>query len=451
MRESCGIFGIFGPGKDVARITYFGLYALQHRGQESSGIAVSAGKTINLYKRMGLVSQVFNERIISGLKGKIAIGHNRYGTTGSSSLTNAQPLVLHTHLGHFALAHNGNLANTQALKRKLFSRRESFTTTSDSEVIAKVIAEEKGDSWEQKISRAIKKLSGAYSLVIMTANKLFAVRDQFGIRPLVWGKINSSFVIASESAALTNLGINNFEEVKPGEIIRFDGAGLKVIDHFKSKKTAFCIFEYIYFARADSVLNGKTVYLARVNAGRILAQEHPVKADLVISVPDSGTSAAIGFAQQSSTPFIEGLIKSRYIGRTFIQPEGKLRQLGIRLKFNPIEEIINKKDIVVVDDSIVRGTTTAGIIKILKKGGARKIHLRIASPPFIGRCFLGVDIERYKELIANNRTLVQIRKKIGCDSLGYLSIKGLKKAIGKIDYDFCTGCFTKDYPVSYQE
>ena len=450
LHEACGLFGIFAPDKEVAKITYFGLFSLQHRGQESSGMAVSNGSKINIYKKMGLVSQVFNEEIMSKLTGNIAIGHNRYGTTGSSTIANAQPILLETNLGPLAVAHNGNLANTNQLKRKLFSKGHSFYSTTDTEIIAKLIARAKGRNWESKILNGISGLKGAYSLLFLTKNKLFGLRDPLGVRPLALGKFNSGYVLASETAALSNIGAKLIKELEPGEVLVISADGFKTIAKIKSDITAFCIFEYIYFSRPDTILNKQLVYRARLVAGNILAKEQSAQADYVIAVPDSGTSAAIGFSAQSGIPFIEGLLKSRYMGRTFIQPEQKIRNLGVRIKFSPIEGIIKGKKLVVVDDSIVRGTTIAGIIRILKKAGVREVHLRIASPPLISRCYLGVDIRRYDELIAHKRSLDAIRNKVGADSLGYLSLKGLKKAIGPIEYGFCSGCLTGEYPINYE-
>jgi amidophosphoribosyltransferase len=447
MHESCGLFGIYAPKKEVAQITYFGLHSLQHRGQESSGMAVSDGKKIKIHKQMGLVTQVFNSQIIKSLKGYISIGHNRYGTCGSSSLINSQPIMLTTNLGTLVLAHNGNLINVKNLKKSLYLKKESFTTTSDSEIIAKLIAKADGRSWEKKIINGLTELKGAYSLLILSKNQLFAVRDPWGIRPLALGKYNGGYVFASESSSFGNIGAIFKKELKPGEIMVVDKKGSRTILKNQASKTAFCIFEYIYFSRPDTILNNQLVYQTRLNAGRLLARQSPVKADYAIAIPDSGTSAAIGFSQESGIPFIEGLLKSRYIGRTFIQPEKKIRKLGVRLKFSPVGGLLRNKDIVVIDDSIVRGTTMKGLVGILRKAGAKKIHLRIASPPLVSPCYLGVDIERYSELIAYKHTLKQITEAIKADSLSYLSLKNLKKAIGRVNCGFCLGCFTGKYPL----
>jgi len=447
MKEACGVFGIYGE-PEAARITFFGLYSLQHRGQESAGIAVADGKKISLEKGMGLISQVFSEEKIRDLKGYLAIGHNRYSTTGSSLLNNAQPFLFQSNLWSFAIAHNGNLSNTKVLKRQLSKEGVNFFSSADSEVIGHLILKSKGKTFEEKLLKGVALLEGAFSLLILTKDKLYAIRDPFGVRPLTLGKFRSSWVVASETCAFATIGANFKRDIRPGEVLRIDKNGLRTIAHNGKDPDAFCIFEYIYFSRPDSFINGRLVYLTRLRAGQQLAKECPAPgADLVIAVPDSGTSAALGFSQGSKIPFLEGLIKNRYLGRTFIQPGQGLRRLGVKLKFNPLPEMLKGKKIVLVDDSIVRGTTTAGVVKMLKKFGAKEVHLRVASPPLIAPCFLGIDIERYKELVAHGRSLEQIRQKLGADSLGYLSLEGLKKAIGKFNGGFCDGCFTGRYPV----
>ena len=447
MKEACGVFGIYGES-EAARITFFGLYSLQHRGQESAGIAVADGKKISLEKGMGLISQVFSEAKIRDLKGYLAIGHNRYSTTGSSLLNNAQPFLFQSNLWSFAIAHNGNLSNTKVLKRQLSKEGVNFFSSADSEVIGHIILKSKGKTFEEKLLKGVALLEGAFSLLILTKDKLYAIRDPFGVRPLTLGKFRSSWVVASETCAFATIGANFKRDIRPGEVLRIDKNGLRTIAHNGKDPDAFCIFEYIYFSRPDSFINGRLVYLTRLRAGQQLAKECPAPgADLVIAVPDSGTSAALGFSQGSKIPFLEGLIKNRYLGRTFIQPGQGLRRLGVKLKFNPLPEMLKGKKIVLVDDSIVRGTTTAGVVKMLKKFGAKEVHLRVASPPLIAPCFLGIDIERYKELVAHGRSLEQIRQKLGADSLGYLSLEGLKKAIGKFNGGFCDGCFTGRYPV----
>lgn len=446
--DYCGVFGIFAPGEDVARLTFFGLLSLQHRGQESAGIASSDFKKIIFHKGMGLVNQVFSESRIQKLQGNLAIGHTRYSTEGSSVLKNAQPIVLSASIGNFALVHNGNLANYRQLQHFLFAKGHCLNTDVDSEVIARVVVGSKGRSFAQKIIHGIPKLKGAFSLIFLTRKKLFVIRDQWGIRPLVLGRINpNGWLVASESSAIQSIGGRVTREVKPGEFIEISKKGLTTFHQIKGKSGGFCIFEYVYFSRPDSVINNHLVHHTRVEAGKILAREHPTKADFVISVPDSGTSAALGFSQESGIPFQEGLIKTRYIGRTFIQPGQRIRKLGVRLKFSPLGQFLSGKRIVLVDDSIVRGTTIAQIIKILRKTGVKKIHLRIVSPPFKNICYLGIDVKRYKELAASKKSLEQIRKKLKADSLAYLSLAGLKRAVGKVDYGFCTGCFDGKYPI----
>lgn len=446
--DHCGVFGIFAPREDVARLTFFGLLSLQHRGQESAGIASSNFKRVVFHKGMGLVNQVFTEAEIKKLKGKLAIGHTRYSTEGSSILKNAQPIVLSSNFGDLALVHNGNLANFKKLKTYLLKRGHCFSSEVDSELIVRLVIESKGKSLKAKIVKGVSQIKGAFSLVFLTKDKLFVVRDQWGIRPLTLGKINSAgWLVASETTAIESIGGKVIREVKPGEFIEISKKRIKTFHHIKNKKGGFCVFEYVYFSRPDSIINDRLVHLVRIKAGKILAREHPVKADYVISVPDSGTSAALGFSQKSGISFQEGLIKSRYIGRTFIQPSQRVRDLGVRMKFSPLKKLLQGKRIVLVDDSIVRGTTIAQIIKILRKAGAKEIHLRIASPPFKNICYLGIDVKRYEELIASKNSLEKIKEKLKADSLGYLSLSGLKHAVGKIDYGLCTGCFNEKYPV----
>ena len=448
MGEKCGIFGIFAPKEDVARLCFYGLLALQHRGQESAGIASADYQRLRVFKGMGLVSQIFTESKIKRLKGKLAIGHNRYSTAGDSSLKNCQPIILNSKFGNLALAHNGNLANYQPLKKYLFKLGHGLNTTTDSEVIMRVVLAAKGKTLREKMIQGISQIKGAFSLVIMTKDKLYVIRDQWGVRPLVIGKINAKgWIAASESTAIESIGGRVVREARPGELIEISKQGLISFHEFKNKEQGFCIFEYLYFSRPDSVINDRLVHSTRMAAGRILAKEYPVKADLVISVPDSGTSAAIGYSQASGIMFQEGLIKSRYVGRTFIQPNQRIRDLGVSLKFSPLSRILKNKQVILVDDSIVRGTTIAQLIKILKAAGVKAVHVRVASPPFKNPCYLGIDVSRYSELIAGQNSVETIRKKIKADSLGYLSIGGLKKAIGGKKIKFCTGCFNNQYPI----
>jgi amidophosphoribosyltransferase len=444
--EACGVFGIYAAGEDVARITFFALYALQHRGQESAGIAVSNGRRIELYKEMGLVSQVFNEHNLSPLTGHIAIGHTRYSTADSSRQVSAQPFLLESALGPVALAHNGNLVNTEELRRELFGRGVGLVSFCDSEVMVQLLVGGPGRNWVDRIRSLMTKALGAYSLTILTRDALYAVRDPWGFRPLCVGRLNGGWVAASESCALQTIGGREIQEILPGEIAMVDKDGLHILEGAEPGKPNLCIFEYIYFARPDSIIDGQLIHEVRQELGRELAREHPVDADLVISVPDSATAAAIGYAQESGIPYGEGLIKNRYIGRTFIQPNDRLRKAGIALKFNPLPQVLEGKRIVIVDDSIVRGNTTGRIVELLRRTGASEVHLRISSPPIQHPCFMGVDMATYDELIAHNLSVREIQHKIGADSLGYLSLEGMIRAAGRSMGQFCVACFTGDYP-----
>jgi len=447
--ESCGVFGVYSWQVDIARLIFFALFALQHRGQESSGIAVSDGHQIMTHRKMGLVSQVFTEDDLARLKGYIGIGHNRYSTTGSSQHANAQPIVARAENLTLALAHNGNILNTEPLRDELQEGGYSFDTSTDSEVIANLILASPGKNWEERIRHAMARLQGAYSLTVMTQDKLIGIRDPMGVRPLCLGSIDSGWVIASESCALDHVGAQFLRDIEPGEIVIIDGDGLKSFKKESGKK-AMCIFEYIYFARPDSVIEGKLLYKARQAMGAMLAREYPVDADLVMGVPDSATAAGSGYANASGIPFCEGLLKNRYVGRTFIEPDQRLRELGVQLKFNPLAEIIRGKRLVVVDDSIVRGTTTPHVVSLLRKAGAREVHLRICAPPIRHPCFMGVDMAREWELIAAQKDVPMIRDYLGADSLGYLSLDGLIKAIDLPRDIFCLACFTGDYPIPVQ-
>ena len=449
MHESCGVFGVYAPGEDVARLTFFALFALQHRGQESAGIATTDGKRLQVYARMGLVSQVFNEDSLSQLKGDIAIGHNRYSTTGSSRVFNAQPLIVGEGENTIAIAHNGNIVNAEHLYQELCDMGYTFNTSTDTEVIANLILSSPEKLWMDKIKYAMHRLQGAYSLTIMTNNSLYGVRDPFGVRPLCLGTMNGGWAIASESCALDHIGASFIREIEPGEIVSITENG---IDSYQGEvgRRALCIFEYIYFARPDSVINGRLLYLARLAMGAGLAQEHPVAADLVMGVPDSATAAGIGYARESGIPLGEGLIKNRYVGRTFIEPDQRIRDLGVKLKFNPLPQMLDGKRVVVIDDSIVRGTTTPKVVKLLRRGGAKEVHMRICAPPIRYPCFFGVDMATHWELIAAHKTVPEVRDFIGADSLGYLSIDGLIKAVALPKDIFCLACFTGDYPIPVQ-
>jgi len=449
MHESCGVFGIYAPGVDVARITFFGLFALQHRGQESAGIATADGKKIYLHTSMGLVSQVFNEDELAQLHGHIAIGHTRYSTTGSSRACNAQPILIEANSSTIALAHNGNIVNAKFLREELCQQGFSFVTTSDSEIIANLIISSTERNYVDKIRYAMRRLQGAYSLVILAKDKVIGVRDPMGVRPLCLGTIDGGWVIASESCALGHIGAQFIREIEPGEIVVINKSGVRSFTE-ESPRKALCIFEYIYFARPDSVIQGKLLYPARQAMGKILSREHPVDADLVMGVPDSATAAGIGYAVASGIPYCEGLIKNRYVGRTFIEPDQRLRDLGVKLKFNPLAETIVGKRLIVVDDSIVRGTTTPKVVAMLRKAGAKEVHLRICSPPIRHPCFFGVDMATRWELIAAQKTIPEIRQTIGADSLGYISLDGLIESVGLPKDIFCLACFTGDYPIPVQ-
>ena len=449
MHESCGVFGVYAPDEDVARLTFFALFALQHRGQESSGIATADGRKIRVYAGMGRVSHVFSEDSLSHLGGHMAIGHNRYSTAGSSRVGNAQPIVVGSGANTIAIAHNGNIINATYLYEELAAQGYTFHSSTDTEVIANLIISCPDKNLEDKIRYAMRRLQGAYSLALMTTQGLFAVRDPFGVRPLCLGSINGGWVIASESCALDHIGADFIREVEPGEIVSINENGVKSYPG-EAGKRGLCIFEYIYFARPDSVINGRLLYPARQAMGAGLAQEHQVDADLVIGVPDSATAAGIGYAQESGIPLAEGLIKNRYVGRTFIEPDQRLRDLGVKLKFNPLPQMLDGKRLVVVDDSIVRGTTTPSVVKMLKRAGAKEIHMRICAPPLRYPCFFGVDMATRGELIAAQKSVTEICSFIGADSLGYLSIEGLIKAVALPKDIFCLACFTGDYPIPVQ-
>lgn len=452
-QDQCGVFGVWAPGEEVAKLTYFGLYALQHRGQESAGIATSNGKKLTVYKDMGLVSQVFSESALESLLGHVAIGHTRYSTTGSSSWRNAQPTLGRTASGTVALGHNGNLTNTAELLEMLRSRypdqSENEITggnTTDTAVLTALLAGNPDNSLEGTAMELLPKVRGAFSLVFMDEQTLYAARDPQGVRPLVLGRLNSGWVVASESAALDIVGASFVREVEPGELIVIDENGLRSMIFAKPKR-AGCVFEYVYLARPDTSINGKNVYDARVDMGRALAREYPVEADLVIPTPDSGTPAAIGFSQESGIPFGHGLVKNAYVGRTFIEPSQTIRQLGIRLKLNPLKEVIKGKRIIVVDDSIVRGNTQRALVAMLREAGAKEIHVRISSPPITWPCFYGVDFATRAELIATGLAPDDVRASIGADSLGYLSKEGMIAASEQKESELCTACFTGEYPI----
>src|SRR3954452_8190636 len=443
----CGIFGIRSPERDVARLTYFGLHALQHRVQESAGIAVSDDDWITVLRDMGLVTQVFDERNLRGLRGDVAIGHTRYSTTGGSDWSNAQPLFQPGRVRKLALGHNGNLTNATELRTELEADGIALTTTADSELIAALIANDPSPL-EDAVANTMAKLEGAYSCVMLTEGKLVAFRDRHGFRPLALGRLDDDWVVASETCALDLVGATFEREIAAGELVVIDETGVHARQAVpKPPGGAHCIFEFFYLARPDSPLDGVQIYGSRVNMGERLAAEAPVEADLVMPIPDSGTPAAIGFSRATNIPFSEGLIKNRYVGRTFIEPDQGLREQGIRLKFNPLAEVSGKR-IVAVDDSIVRGNTTRQIVQMLFDAGSAEVHIRVSAPPVISQCYYGIDFADPDELIASSRTVEEVREHIGATSLAYLSLDGLQASTRRPASQFCRACLTRDYPTA---
>jgi amidophosphoribosyltransferase len=440
----CGLFGIRSPERDVARIAYFGLFALQHRGQESAGIAVSDNGRLTVLKDMGLVTQVFSEQKLGGLQGEVAIGHTRYSTTGSTYWANAQPLVRHGRARTVALGHNGNLTNASELREQLAAEGIALAATSDTEVIAALVADDPAPL-DEAVANAAARLEGAYSIVALAEGKLLGLRDPHGFRPLSLGRLGDDWVIASETCALDLVGADHERELQPGELVVIDADGCSATQAVPAETGALCIFEYIYLARPDSQLADVEVHGARVRMGERLAAEAPVDADLVMPIPDSGTPAAIGYARASGIPFSEGLIKNRYVGRTFIEPDQGLREQGIRLKFNPLAEVAAKR-IVVVDDSIVRGNTMRQITAMLFEAGASEVHIRVSSPPIVSPCFYGIDFGDDEQLVAAGRSVEDVRAEIGATSLAYLSLEGMQAATTKRESEVCRACFTRRYP-----
>jgi amidophosphoribosyltransferase len=458
-QDECGVFGVWAPGEDVARLTYFGIYALQHRGQESAGIATSNGEQILVYKDMGLVSQVFDDRALQPLQGHIAVGHVRYSTTGASAWENAQPTLGPTAAGTVALGHNGNLTNTTELMEMVQERfgkdlrgELGRGSSTDTAVITAMLGgtARAGERLEDVAMEVLPLLEGAFSLVFMDEHTLYAARDAHGIRPLVLGRLERGWAVASETAALDIVGATFVREIEPGELVTIDADGLRS-RRFAEATPHGCVFEYVYLARPDTRIAGRSVNASRLEMGRVLAREHPVDADLVIPTPESGTPAAIGYAQGSGIPFGQGLVKNSYVGRTFIQPTQTIRQLGIRLKLNPLREVIEGKRLVVVDDSIVRGNTQRALVRMLREAGAAEVHVRISSPPVKWPCFYGIDFATRAELIANGLTTDEIRASLGADSLGYISLEGMVEATAIPQQRLCTACFTGSYPVRLGE
>jgi amidophosphoribosyltransferase len=465
-KEECGVFGAYARGRDVARLTFFGLYALQHRGQEGAGIVTCDGQVAWVHKGMGLVSQVFNEDNLMPLKGHIAIGHNRYSTTGGSTERNTSPYLIETIDGPLGVSHNGNLTNTLVLRQMLLKRGVGLSSTTDSEVITQMLAappetwldgdmlDVEGDTldlWQHRIKALMQVAEGAYSLTLLTRNGLYGVRDPLGMRPLCLGRLDDGgFVLASESCALSTLGADYVRDIDPGEIVKIDDEGVHSIIGKSSQRRALCIFEYVYFARPDTHLEGQYVHTVRQRLGRQLARESHVDADIVIGVPDSATPAAIGYAQEVGLPYTEGLTKNRYIGRTFIQPDDQLRKDSVHLKYNPLAQNLEGKRVIVVDDSIVRGNTSGPLVALLREGGASEVHMRISSPPIRHPCFMGIDMATYSQLIAAQLDVDEIRERIDADSLSYLSLPGMVEAVeeGLAEAGHCTACFSGRYPVA---
>jgi amidophosphoribosyltransferase len=446
----CGVFGIYdpvgAPDRDVARLTFFGLYALQHRGQESAGIAVSDGHRVTAMKDMGLVSQVFDEPKLSGLPGRMAIGHARYSTTGSTVWQNAQPVVRHANGRTVALGHNGNLTNTSELREQLRADHVKLRSSSDTEAIAALIAQHPSADLEESIADTMARIQGAFAAVVLTETAVAGFRDPDGIRPLVVGRLDDAWLLASETCAFDLVGARVERELEPGELVVIDDSGLRYRQAVRRNTGSLCIFEFIYFARPDSTMQGEMLHEVRRHMGERLAHEAPVEADVVIPVPDSGTPAAVGYAQASGIPFGEGLVKNRYVGRTFIQPDQTLRDRGVKLKFNTLRSMLEGRRVVVVDDSIVRGSTTRKLVAMLFEAGALEVHLRISSPPIVSPCFYGIDMADQDELIAAGRSVEEVRSRLGATSLAYLTLEGLQKATGQPADHFCRACLTGDYP-----
>jgi amidophosphoribosyltransferase len=444
--EECGVFGVWGH-PEAANLTYLGLYALQHRGQESAGIAASNGKSIKLHRGMGLVADVFNSENLASLEGRAAIGHNRYSTAGSTSINNCQPLKVAYSGGELALAHNGNLVNFEELRERLESAGSIFQSSSDSEVIIHLVAGSNAPSLPERVAEALSQVRGAYSLVVLTEKGLVAARDPLGFRPLVLGRLDGAVAIASETCAFDLVHAEYVREIEPGEIVLVNDEGIRSIRPFPAAPPRRCIFEYVYFARPDSSLYGRNVYQVRKLQGRALARECPVEADIVVPVPDSGNAAALGYAEESKLPFEMGLVRSHYVGRTFIEPRQSIRHFGVKIKFNPVTELLRDRRIVLVEDSLVRGTTLRKVIPMLRQAGAREVHMRIAAPPTTNSCFYGIDTPNHEELLASSHSIEEIRSWIGADSLAYLSWDGLYSFLGAQREGFCDACFTGNYPV----
>ena len=443
--DHCGVFGIFGH-PEAAKMAYLGLYALQHRGQESAGIASTDGANVHVHKSLGHVQEIFTPDVIAQLPGPAAIGHTRYSTAGDTSLMNAQPVVIDCNKGKLALGHNGNLTNALEVRRRLEHRGSIFQSTSDTEVIVHLIARSSARNLSGAIADALNQVEGAYSLLLLTRDEIYAIRDPRGFRPLCLGRLNGAWVAASETCAFDLIDAEYVREVEPGEMVRISRSGIESIRFAPEKPHQYCVFEHVYFSRPDSVVFGRPVNESRERLGRLLAQEHPAQADLVTPVPDSGVPAAIGYAAESGIPFQMGLIRNHYIGRTFIEPQQAIRDFGVKLKLNPVRRMLEGKRVVLVDDSIVRGTTSRKIVRLMREAGATEVHVRISCPPTISPCYYGVDTPRREELIGANNSVEQIRQFLGADSLGYLSLKSMRAAVEDTEGKFCTSCYTGSYP-----
>ena len=448
--DHCGVFAVFGH-PEAAKLTYLGLYALQHRGQESAGIAVSDGENVVCHKDMGQVAEVFSQRVLAELNGPYAIGHTRYSTAGDTVLKNAQPLMVNCQKGQVALGHNGNLVNASTIRRELESRGDIFQTTSDTEVILHYFARSKHSGIPESMADALDRVDGAYTLVALFKDAIYGIRDPRGFRPLTLGKLEGAYVLTSETCAFDLIGATPIRDVEPGEMVILDKRGVTSLRFAPPAKPAQCIFEHVYFSRPDSVVFGRSVQASRELLGRFLAKEHPVEADMVVPVPDSGVPAATGFSEESGIPMKMALIRNHYIGRTFIEPSQAIRDFGVRLKLNPVRSLLEGKRVVLVDDSIIRGTTSRKIVRIVREGGAREVHMRISCPPTISPCYYGIDTPTRKELIASTHSVEEIRQYIGADTLGYLSLENLRKAVVDTEGRFCNACYTANYPTVIQE
>ncbi len=446
LHEECGVVGVYGH-PEAANLVYLGLYALQHRGQESAGIVASTHSKMRLEVGMGLVADVFDPIRILKLPGPLAIGHNRYSTAGKSELVNAQPCMINYSAGSLALAHNGNLVNAQTIRKDLGGKGAIFQSTNDSEVIVHLMAQSKAETFLDRAAEALRQVSGAYSLVLMTKTELLAARDPHGFRPLCLGKLDGAYIVASETCVMDLIEAEFIREVEPGELILINDQGIQSFFPFKKVETKHCVFEHIYFARPDSFIFGEHVYTARKNMGRAMAQESPADVDLIVPVPDSGVVSAMGFAEESGIPFEMGLIRNHYVGRTFIEPQSQIRHFGVKLKLNPVKEIIAGKRIAIIDDSIVRGTTARKIVKMLRDAGAKEVHLRISAPPILHSCFYGIDTPTKEELIAHTHNLEETRQYLAADSLAYLSLEKMMEVLENGKKKFCSACFDGNYPV----